>query len=85
MYPVVQVAIVEGDQHGTRGHGLAGQVAGELGGRQRLVARARQPRNLCLEDIGSRRDHAARGGDMVVHQHGNVGRVHAARSATHFR
>ncbi|KAG1251099.1 hypothetical protein G6F63_016490 [Rhizopus arrhizus] len=85
MHPVVQVAVVESDQHGTLGRRAARQVSGELGGGQRLVAGPRQARNLGLEHVRRGCDHAARRGDMVVHQHGDVRRIHAARSASHFK
>ncbi len=83
MHPVVQVAVVEGDEHRPLGRLAAGQVGRELRGRQRLVAGARQARDLRLEYVGRRRDHAAGRRDVVVHQHRNVGRVHPARSASH--
>ena len=84
--PVVQVAVVEGDQHRTLGHGRAGQAGGELIGRQRLVAGARQARDLVLEHVRRGGDHAAGRRHVVVHQHRHVGRAaraHLPRSASH--
>ena len=83
--PVVQVAVVEGDQHRTLGHGRAGQAGGELIGRQRLAG-ARQARDLVLEHVRRGGDHAAGRRHVVVHQHRHVGRAaraHLPRSASH--
>ena len=71
MHIIVQIPVIEGDQHRARWDGPAGQMAGEFVAGQAAVAMIAQPGKLVTEMVRRHVDGAPGRRDVVVHQHRN--------------
>ncbi len=69
VYVVIQIAVIKGNQHRTRGGRSARQVCSKLRTREAAIAVLLQPCQLIPEMRGGDVDGPTCRGDMVVHQH----------------
>ena len=80
MHVVVEIGVVEGEQHRTRRQGAAGEEVLEIGGARAMVAGAGQPRHLRGKMLGRHRHQSGLRADVVIHQDGQSFRRFHARS-----